>query len=182
MIMTLKIVAKSRKIAKLERMNLMNKLTVFAAVLATTPAFAQDPDPVFQMIDGISFCMLGEGKADTTMAQAAGYDWTSEVDTEMGVTTFIPPAGPTSGMVSNDVGFCNVESSAIGTGDAEMAFSLFMMGGNTGIEVTAEGTDADGCMTRTLSNGAVAVLTSGGQDPVCQSDSDAAWRFVFAGG
>jgi hypothetical protein len=160
----------------------MNKLACLAALLAASPAFAQDPDPVYQMIDGISFCMLGEGKADTTVAQLGTYDWTSEADAEMGITTFTPPAGPTMGMVSNEVGFCHVESSAIGTGDAEMAFSLFMMGGNSGIEVTAEGADADGCMTKTLSNGAVAVLTSGGQDPVCESDADSAWRFEFAGG
>jgi hypothetical protein len=160
----------------------MKKFALLIAFAAASPAFAQDPDPVFQMIDGISFCILGEGKADTTVAQLGGYDWTSEADTEMGVTSFVPPAGPTSGMVSNEVGFCNVESSAIGTDDAETAFDLFMMGGNSGIEVTAEGTDADGCMTRTLSNGAVAVLTSGGQDPVCASDADSAWRFEFTGG
>lgn len=157
----------------------MKKL-VLLATLAATPAFAQDPDPVYQMIDGISFCMLGEGKADTTVAQAAGYDWTSAEDAEMGVTDFMPPAGPTSGVVSNDVGYCRVESSAIDTGDAEMAFDLFMMGGNSGIEVTEDGTDADGCMTKTLSNGAVATLNSGGQDPVCEGEATAAWTFVFA--
>lgn len=154
----------------------------FALVLAltTTPAFAQDPDPVYQMIDGIGGCILGGGKADTTLAELANYGWTGTEDAEMGVTDLAPEAGPTSGVVTNDVGYCRIESSAIGTGDAEMAFSLFMMGGNSGIEVTEEGTDADGCMTRTLSNGAVATLNSGGQDPVCEGEATSAWTITFA--
>lgn len=156
----------------------MKKFGILLA-LATTPAFAQDPDPVYQMIDGIGGCMLGQGKADTTMAELANYGWTATEDAEMGVTNLMPEAGPTSGVVTNEVGYCRVESAAIGTGDAEMAFSLFMMGGNTGIEAE-EGTDADGCMTMTLSNGAVATLNSGGQDPVCEGEATAAWTFVFA--
>ncbi len=160
----------------------MKKIACLIILTATAPAFAQDQDPVYQMIDGIGFCMLGEGKADTTVAQMEMYDWTAEADAEAGVTNLIPASGSTSGMVSNDVGFCQVESSAIGTGDAEMAFDLFMMGGNSGVEVTADGTDADGCMTKTLSNGAIAILTSGGQDPTCEGETTSAWRFNFGTG
>ena len=160
----------------------MKKLALLIAISAATPAFAQDQDPVHQMIDGIGFCMLGQGKADTTVAEFALYDWTSTTNAEAGVTTFLPPEGPTTGMVSNDVGFCHVESTAIGTGDAEMAFDLFMMGGNSGVEVTATGTDAAGCMTKTLSNGAVAVLNSGGPSPVCKGEATAAWHFTFTPG
>ncbi len=159
----------------------MKKLALLAA-LATTPAFAQDPDPVYQMIDGIGGCLLGQGKADTTAAELANYGWTATADAEMGVTDLMPAAGATSGVVTNDVGYCRIESSAIGTGDAEMAFDLFMMGGNSGIEVTEDGTDADGCMQKTLSNGAVATLSSGGQDPVCEGEGTAAWTFTFAAG
>ncbi|MBL9047503.1 MAG: hypothetical protein JNK34_09380 [Tabrizicola sp.] len=159
----------------------MKKLALLAA-LATTPAFAQDQDPVYQMIDGIGFCLLGQGKADTTIAEMELYDWTAEADAEMGVTNLMPASGATSGVVTNDVGYCRIESSAIGTGDAEMAFDLFMMGGNSGVEVTADGTDADGCMQKTLSNGAVAVLNSGGQDPVCEGEGTSAWTITFAAG
>ncbi|MBL9053878.1 MAG: hypothetical protein JNN02_09125, partial [Tabrizicola sp.] len=49
-------------------------------------------------------------------------------------------------------------------------------------EVTADGTDADGCMQKTLSNGAVAVLNSGGQDPVCEGEGTSAWTITFAAG
>lgn len=157
----------------------MKKFAVLLA-LSTTSAFAQDVDPVYQMIDGIGGCMLGGGKADTTLAELANYGWTGTADAEMGVTDLAPAAGPTSGVVTNEVGYCRVESSAIGTGDADMAFNLFMMGGNTGIEITEEGTDADGCPTKTLSNGAVATLNSGGQDPVCEGESTSAWTFTFA--
>jgi hypothetical protein len=157
----------------------MKKLALLAAMTAT-PAFSQDPDPVFQMIDGIGGCLLGGGKAEITVAELANYGWTGTVDAETGVTHLAPEAGPTTGVVTNEVGYCRIESSALGTDDAEMPFNLFMMGGNSGIEVTEEGTDADGCMTKTLSNGAVATLNSGGQDPVCEGESTSAWTITFA--
>lgn len=67
-----------------------------------------------------------------------------------------------------------------GTGDAETAFDLFMMGGNFRVEVTEDGTDAAGCMTKTLSNGAVARLTSGEQHTTCAGKTTSTWRFEFA--
>ena len=158
----------------------MKRFALLAAFAVSTPAFAQDQDPVYQMIDGIGFCMLGQGKADTTIKEMEMYDWSAAADAAAGVTTLAPASGPTSGVVSNDVGYCQIESSAIGTGDAEMAFDLFMMGGNSGIEVTEDATNADGCMQKTLSNGAVATLTSGGDVPTCEGETTSAWHFEFA--
>jgi hypothetical protein len=165
-------------------MTLKNPLILFALLLSASPALAQlSDDPAYAMLDAIGACMLGNGQVDATTKAFADIGWTAEADSEMGLVNFQPGKGDkTFGFMSDKVDFCHAESLAIGTEDAQTMFNLFLMGGNSGIEVTASGTDTDGCTTHTLSTGAVATITSGGNDPVCASETDAAVRFTFPKG
>ena len=162
-------------------MTIKTTLTLFAALLAASPAMAQlSDDPAYAMLDAIGACMLGNGQVEPTTKAFADIGWTAEADSEMGLVNFQPGKGDkTFGYMSDKVDFCQAESLAIGTDDAQTMFNLFLMGGNSGIEVTASGTDTDGCTTHTLSTGAVATITSGGNDPVCASEENSAVRFAF---
>ena len=158
----------------------MKKLTFMAAFLAASPAFAQDQDAAYELLDGIGLCMLGEGLVDKTTATLGDLGWTMEANPEAGLVDFYPTEGEaTFGFMSDKVEFCQIESTVVGTDEAETMFNLFLMGGNTGITETSTGTDEMGCKTKTLSNGVVAVLTSGGNDPTCESETDSAVRFLF---
>jgi hypothetical protein len=156
-------------------------ITALALLLGASPAFAQGADdPGYQMIDGVGACVLGGGSFDKTREELTRLGWTVEVDGEMGIADFRPATGNlVSGFVTAQGDVCVVESSALSTEDAQSMFNLFFMGGNSGIEVTESGTDADGCTTHTLSNGGVATMTSGGQDPTCASEESAAVRFAY---
>ena len=165
-------------------MTVKTAITLLALLLAAPPLFAQSADdPAYEMLDGIGACMLGDGKIDKTTAALTDIKWTTAADPDTGQVNFQPAAGDrTFGFVTDKVGSCHVESMAIGTDDAQTMFNLFLLGGNSGIEVTETGTDADGCTTHTLSTGAVAVLTSGGNDPTCASEKTSAFSFTFAPG
>lgn len=152
-------------------------------LFAASPLFAQGADdPGYQMIDGIGACLLGGGSVEKTTEELTRLGWTTEVDGELGVTDFRPAAGDkVFGFITADGKTCVIESTALATDDAETMFRMFQMGGNSGIEVTESGADADGCTTQTMSNGAVATLTSGGNDPTCASDTTSAFRFTYGG-
>lgn len=150
--------------------------------LSATAALAQDASPDGQLIEGYLACALGGGDWNTTVPMLGLYGWTSEEDTEMGLVNFQPGVGEaTFAYMSLEPGFCHVESLAFGTDKAAelLAFSVASSG-----QITVEGTETspDGCVTVTLSNGVVAVVTSGGNDPVCTSDTDSGVRFYFGDG
>jgi hypothetical protein len=160
----------------------MKTMTCLAALLlGASPAFAQGADdPGYQMIDGIGACMLGGGAVEATTAALADVGWTTEMDGELGILMFKPATGDkVTGSLSAQSRDCVIESTALGTEDAQTMFNLFFMGGNSGIDVAGSGTDADGCTTHTLSNGGVATLTSGGNDPTCASETTSAVRFTY---
>lgn len=159
-------------------------IPLLALLLATSSAFAQGADdPGYQMIDGIGACILGGGDVAKTTAALADVGWTTEADAAAGGLKIRPASGDVVfGFVSDKGDVCQVESTALGTEDSQTMFDLFQMGGNSGIEVTESGTDAAGCTTHSLSNGLVATLTSGGQDPACASETTSAFRFTVAGG
>ena len=172
----------TNRINTLEPNRMMKTTIAFLATLLLAPASdAQlSDDPAYAMLDGIGACMLGNGTVDLTTKALADIGWTSKVDGELGTLDFRPASGDkTFGNLANNGEYCQVESLAIGTEDAQTMFNLFLLGGNSGIEVTASGTDADSCTTHTLSTGAVATITSGGNDPVCASKENAAVRFTF---
>ncbi len=167
-----------------EDLKMKTMIALLALLLGASPVLAQGADdPGYQMIDGIGACILGGGAVDATTMALADVGWTTEIDGELGILMFKPATGDkVSGWLLAQSGDCVIESTALGTEDAQTMFNLFMMGGNSGIEVAESGTDADGCTTHSLSNGGVATLTSGGNDPTCASETTSAVRFTTTGG
>lgn len=157
------------------------RLVLALALLAPLPAVAQDADPSNQLIEGYVACAMGEGLPDKTVATLGLYGWTHEDDTEMGVVNFQPGVGTeTFAYMSLVPGYCHVESTKLGTARALQLMGYMSYSGQVSLDTTE--TDENGCTTVTLSNGVVAVITSGGNDPVCTSETDSGVRFYFGEG
>jgi hypothetical protein len=161
----------------------MRKTTTLAllACLAAAPAVAQGADdPGYQVIDGVGVCVLGGGALDAATAALADLGWIIEPNAV--VVNFRPAKGDAVfGVVTTDGTFCRIESTALGTEDAQTMFNLFFTGGNSGIEVTGSGTDTAGCTVHTLSNGGVVTLTAGGGgDAACVSETTSALQFSYS--
>jgi hypothetical protein len=151
------------------------------ALLAPLPALAQDADPSNQLIEGFGACALGEGVADKTVTPLGLYGWTHEEDAEMSLVNFQPGVGTdTFAYMSLTPDFCHVESTSLGTARALELLGYLSFSGQVSVDSTE--TDADGCSIVALSNGVVAAVTSGGNDPVCTSEQNSGVRFFFGGG
>ena len=149
--------------------------------LSATAALAQDADPSNQLIEGYVACAMGEGLPDKTVTALGLYGWTHEEDTEMGVVNFQPGVGEeTFAYMSLTPGYCHVESTKLGTARALELLGYLSFSGQVSLDSTE--TDENGCTTATLSNGVTAVITSGGNDPVCTSETDSGVRFYFGEG
>jgi hypothetical protein len=150
------------------------------ALLLASPALAQDADPSNQLIEGYIACAMGEGLPDKTVTPLGLYGWTSEEDTEMGMVNFQPGTGTeTFAYMSLTPDYCHVESLTLGTARALELLGYLSFSGQVSVEATE--TDENGCTTVTLSNGVTAAITSGGNDPVCTSETDSGVRFLFKG-
>jgi hypothetical protein len=150
-------------------------------LLAPLPGLAQDADPSNQLIEGYVACAMGEGLPDKTVTTLGLYGWTHEEDAEMGVANFQPGVGTeTFAYMSLTPGYCHVESTSLGTARALELLGYLSFSGQVSLDTTE--TDDNGCTTATLSNGIVAVITSGGNDPVCTSETDSGVRFYFGEG
>ena len=154
----------------------MRSLLALALVLPL-PAFAQDADPSNQLLEGYVACAMGEGLPDKTLDALSLYGWTFDVDIHLGTYSFLPGVGEdTFAFMSPTPDYCQVESTVLGT---DRAVELMGYLSTSGVEIADTETNYDGCVTLTLSNGVVAVITSGGTEPVCTSDKNSAVRFFF---
>ena len=162
--------------------NPTTRLARIAFLLFTPlPALAQDADPSNQLIEGYVACAMGEGLPDKTVTTLGLYGWTHAEDAEMGVVNFQPGIGEdTFAYMSLTPGYCHVESTSLGTARALELLGYLSFSGQVSLDATE--TDENGCVTATLSNGVVAVITSGGNGPVCTSDTDSGVRFYFGEG
>ena len=151
--------------------------------LAATAAWAEpDASPDGQLIEGYLACALGGGDWNVTVPMLSLYGWTSTEDAETEVVSFEPGTGnATFAYMSQTPGYCHVESTVLGTGKAAEVLDLAVSGSGQ-IMVEGRETSPDGCETFVLSNGVVAVITSGGNDPVCTSDANSGVRFYFGEG
>lgn len=157
-----------------------SRLILLALLLAPLPALAQDADPSNQLLEGYVACAMGEGLPDKTVTALGLYGWTHEEDTAQNVVNFRPGVGTdTLGVMSPTPGYCQIESTVLGTDRALEVVGFVAYGGPS---IVSTETTEDGCITLTFSNDVVAVITSGGAAPVCTSDKNSAIRFYFGEG
>jgi hypothetical protein len=150
--------------------------------LSATAVFAQDSSPDGQLIEGYLACALGDGDWNTTVPTLGLYGWTHEEDAEMGLVNFQPGVGETTfAYMSLTPDFCHIESLALGT-DKAAELLEFAVTNSGQLTVESSETDAEGCVVLMLSNGVSVAITSGGNDPVCTSDTDSGVRFFFGEG
>lgn len=149
-----------------------------AAVLAVlaTPVAAQDADPAGQLIEGIVACLHGGGDVATTEGILTGLGWGAGQGGEDGLVYFYPASGENTVVyIAEDGSFCHAETAAIGTEAAsQILLAAVASDGNPPFESSK---DEAGCTQLVFDGKVSATLTSGGNDPVCASDSDAAIRF-----
>jgi hypothetical protein len=160
----------------------MKTLSLILALSATAALAEPDASPDGQLIEGYLACAMGGGDWNTTVPMLGLYGWTSEEDSEMGLVNFQPGVGTdTFAYMSLTPGFCHIESTVLGTTKAAEVLSFALT--NSGqLAIDSTETSPDGCQTLVLSNGVVVVITSGGNDPVCLSETDSGVRFFFGEG
>lgn len=143
-------------------------------LLLATPAIAggpvwedmvAEPEPGARIFGAIGACVNAvTTPADVTPVLAqAGWEQVDEYD---GNTSFQTTSA--SMMYANDGGFCMVETTDFNTETLTAFLAAF--------DITPSGTDADGCVQFIIEN-TTATLTSGGNDPVCTSTTEATLRF-----
>ena len=153
-------------------------LAVFA--LLASPVAAQDADPMNQIVEGLMACVSGNGDLEMTGAVLEASQWTRSDDGEEGLTYFFPATGENTFVyIADDGSFCHVESMRLGSEATSQVLAAFLE--------APEGVpffyskDEMGCTRLDLETGVTATITSGGNDPVCASDTDSAVRFDFSG-
>ena len=159
------------------RTSAMLRTATLLALLAS-PALAQDADPAGQLVEGYVACFASHGSLETITPTLAQFGWTLEPG-EDGLTNAMPGAGnATFAMIADDASFCHVESLTIGTTAAAAILEAAMQGVDAPLPAATK--DADGCTQYDLDDGTTVTLTSGGNDPVCTSDTDSAVRFDYS--
>jgi hypothetical protein len=147
--------------------------------LLASPALAQDADPNNQLVEGYLACMSGAGQTDLTQAMLVdALLWTRSDDGEDGLIYFYPGAGEqTFVYMAEDGSFCHVESTTVGSATAsELVATSLAPPEGAAFEYA---TDDMGCARLDFATGVTATITSGGNDPVCDSETDSGVRFDF---
>ena len=148
--------------------------------LLASPALAQDADPANQLVEGYMACMSGGGQVDLTGSMLIdGLAWIRRDDGEDGLIYFYPGAGDSTFVyMADDGSFCHVESTAVDSSTASELLAT-SLGPPDGAPFVYSKTDM-GCTRLDFDTGVMATITSGGNDPVCGSDTDSAVRFEFS--
>lgn len=169
--------------------------SLLALVLAA-PAAAESPAPIAAgltdllagfaspeagavLAAGYAACLAGDGQAAATAAFFAGAGWARQDDPEMGTIDFAAPDHGLTAMIWDSEGFCMVDSATLGTDRARA--ELARVTAAAGLDPQPVEPDAY-CPLVDLRPGLRAELTSSGQDPVCDSDTDSAVRFTWTAG
>ena len=150
-----------------------------AALLAllATPALAQDADPAGQLVEGYMACLHGGGDVAATEAILTEVGWARGEGGEDGLVYFNPGVGEdTQIYMADDGSFCHVESFSVGT-EAASQILIATSEGDDSIPFEPS-KDEDGCTQFIFAEKVSATLTSGGNDPVCASDTDSGVRFA----
>ena len=150
-----------------------------AAVLTllAAPAMAQDADPAGQLVEAYVACLHGGGDVATTEGILTGLGWARGEAGEDGRVYFNPSVGEdTQVYMAEDGSFCHAESFSVGTEAAsQILIASVESNGNPPYEPSK---DEAGCTQLIFAGQVSATLTSGGNDPVCASDTDSGVRFA----
>ena len=149
-------------------------------ILTASPALAQDTDPDNQLVEGFLACLSGNGDLDRTGAVLDAARWSRSDDGEEGLTYFFPALGEDSFVyLADDGSFCHVESTTVDSATASEILAA-VLEAPEGVPFFHSRDDM-GCTRLDLETGVTATITSGGNDPLCGSDTDSAVRFDFSG-
>ena len=166
---------------------------LLAALALATPAVAQNreilealmyqlkkPENPDVMRVAASACLLGLGDVEAIAAPFVKYGWDRQDDSEMGVTSIMPPSGDMVYVMIYDEGrICDVSSEVLGTDTALGAVQILSGVGGLSLDSIER---ADGCISMALTPTASVTVTSSGNDPVCQSETTSTLRFEAVGG
>jgi len=146
--------------------------------LLAAPAAAQDTDPMNQLVEGFLACLSGDGDLDMTEAVLDASQWTRSDDGEEGLIYFFPGAGEDSFVyLAEDGSFCHVESTTVSSESTSQVLAAILEAPE-GVPFFYSKDDM-GCTRLDLETGVTATITSGGNDPMCGSETDSAVRFDF---
>ncbi len=158
----------------------MIRLAAVLALLAY-PAASQDANPNNQLVEGYMACMSGGGQVELTEAMLVdALMWTRNDEGEDGLVYFYPAVGEdTFVIIADDGSFCHVESTNVDSATASeiLAASLAPPEG-AAFEYSK---DDMGCTRLDFETGVTATILSGGNDPMCGSETDSGVRFDFSG-
>ncbi|MCO6383251.1 MAG: hypothetical protein JXQ91_15260 [Vannielia sp.] len=146
--------------------------TIVKALLANLNA----PTAPEAQMGAFSACLLGNGNAEETAGIFEVRGWNVSADPEMGSVDIWSDEGPVHVTLYMDGAICSVAHSAQSTALGTVSLSAYLE--TTGYETMA--IEMEGCTGWAIGNGVAVGITSGGQDPVCSSDSDNDVRFTFA--
>jgi len=151
---------------------------ILVLLALTAPLAAQDADPGNQLVEGYMACLSGGGDDALTGAVLDALQWTRDEAGEDGLINFYPGIGESTLIyMADDGSFCHVESLSVGSATAsEILAATLNAEGGAAFEYAK---DDMGCTRLDLDTGVTATITSGGNDPVCGSDTDSAVRFAF---
>jgi hypothetical protein len=152
--------------------------TATLLALLSSPAFAQDADPRNQLVEGYMACMSGGGQVDLTESMLTALFWTRNDAGEDGLVYFYPGVGEdTVVYMADDGSFCHVESLSVDSATASEILAA-SLGGPEGAPFEYSKDEA-GCTRLDFETGVMATITSGGNDPICGSETDSGVRFAF---
>lgn len=167
----------------------MRRPLALALSLLALPAAAQDPaslpDPVALLkgdtlaarLDGaILACLRGTDTPEAALVayEAAGWERSDEFEGTIG---FNGDGVWTMFWAAPESGFCMLETDGMGTAALRGRLAgVLEQAGWAAVETI----EIEGCPGIGLGNGITVAPTSGGQDPVCDADDNAALRFQSA--
>lgn len=145
------------------------------AAIGPQASFAGVLDLLDEGIDGC-FATIGEG-GEATATYLADDDWNGDADPEMGLGWLYPAGGEDPFItVAIDGSFCQVESTSIDSSTASEHLRAYLDAAGQEYEFDK---DEMGCTKLNLGDGYAVTITSGGNDPICGSDTDSALRFTY---
>lgn len=158
---------------------------LLSAQVVTAQDMSALPDPVPLLkgsalqdrLDGaIIACLHGTQEPDLALAayEAAGWTRSDEFD---GTASFFAEGVTTMFWDASEPGFCMVETDQLGTVALQDRLNAVLEQGKW---FAVDLVEVEGCQAVDLGTGIVVAPTSGGQDPVCQSDTSAAMRFQLS--